>query len=115
MKVLFTILAAALLLGPTAVAQEDPAMSHDTFRARISVGACTDIGQRSMQRLGYRLGHSGPSWAYGNLGRHHALVQCFQVGRDEVDVNVVVTSNERDAPNRRKQELIDTIRGFLRY
>jgi hypothetical protein len=115
MKFLFTIVAATLLLGSSAIAQEDPAMSHEHFVVRISPRACTDVAQRSMERLGYRLGRSGDAWAYGNFGRHHALVQCIQVGRDEVDVNVVVASNERDAPARRRQELIDTIKGFLRY
>jgi hypothetical protein len=115
MKVLYTLAAAILLLGTSALAQKDPAMSHDHFTARMSVRACTDVAQRSMERIGYRLGHSGDTFAYGNLGQHHALVQCIPVGRDEVDVNVVVASNEMDAPVRRRQELIDTIRGFLRY
>jgi hypothetical protein len=114
MRFLITAAAAVFLLGTSAIAQEDPAMSHDSFRARTSVGACADIGRRSMERLGYRLGNSGATWAYGAQGRHHALVQCFQVGRDDVEINVVVASTERDAPNFRKRELIDTIRGFLR-
>jgi len=115
MRILLTAAAAVFFLGPSAIAQEYPAMSHDHFPARMSVAACTDTAQRSLSRLGYRLGNSGAGWAYGSYGRHHALIQCFELGRGEVDVNVVVASNERDAPSRRKQELVETFRGFLRY
>jgi|SRR5579883_54278 len=116
MKLLFTAAAAIVLLGTSAMAQEYPTMSHDSFQVRMSPASCTDIAQRSMERLGFRLGNSGAGWAYGHFGRHHALVQCVRVEREDLAVSVVVASNDHDSDAQRlRRDLVDTMKRYLEW